>query len=88
MQQHMKILGHKAKDKVTGLEGVVESISFDLYGCVQAVIRPDTLDKDGKTREGHWLDVKRLTITSDKPIMDVPDFGKPEIGAADKPMRN
>lgn len=86
MQHHIKILGHKAKDKITGYEGVVESISFDLYGCVQAALRPE-LDKDGKFREGHWFDVKRLDILSKKPVMEVPDFSKLEIGAAEKPAR-
>jgi len=74
IKKNLDLLGLKAKDKVTSLSGVIESISFDLYGCIQAVIRPDTLDKDGKIQEGRWIDVARLKIINKKPVMDVPNF--------------
>ena len=35
---HLERLGQNATDRVTGLSGVVVSISFDLYGCVSALI--------------------------------------------------
>jgi hypothetical protein len=69
----MKLLGHRVKDTVTGLEGVVTSITFDLYGCVQAIVHPG-LDKDGKPRETLWFDVARLARISTHPVMDPPDF--------------
>ena len=34
---HLELLGQKVEDKVTGFRGVVTTISFDLYGCIQAV---------------------------------------------------
>jgi hypothetical protein len=37
---HLQMLGFNAKDRVTGFSGVVSSICFDLYGCVQAALRP------------------------------------------------
>ena len=40
MKQHMKLLGYRVKDVVTGLEGFAESICFDLYGCVQVLVKP------------------------------------------------
>ena len=86
MKNHIAWLGFKAKDRVTGYVGVVSSISFDLYGCVCAVLTPAT-DKDGKTGDGHWFDVKRLQKLGSKPVMEAPDFGLPEIGAAEKPIR-
>lgn len=88
MNEYMKMLGFKGKDRVTGFEGTVASISFDLYGCVQAALTPE-VGKDGKAGDGHWYDAKRIEITSKKPVMAAPDYatikkGK-EIGAAEKP---
>ena len=48
---HMKLLGHKVEDKVTGFKGVVSSLSFDLYGCVQAVVTP-AASEDGSLSNG------------------------------------
>ena len=31
MQQYMKFLGETVRDKITGVEGTVTSICFDLY---------------------------------------------------------
>jgi hypothetical protein len=73
MQEHLKLLGFKVKDVVSGLEGVVTSISFDLYGCVQAVVSRPT-NKDGEIPESRWFDTKRLVAISEVPVMDVPDF--------------
>jgi hypothetical protein len=87
MQKHMSLLGMHVKDQITNLDGVVESVCFDLYGCVQASVRRTGIDKDGKLYEGYWFDVKRLVVKSTKPVMAVPDFELPEIGAADKPTR-
>jgi len=47
VKKHLSLLGLKVKDKVTGYTGVVASIGFDLYGCVQAIVNPG-MDKDGK----------------------------------------
>ena len=88
-QKHLDLLGHKCEDKVTGLKGVVTSISFDLYGCVQAIINPG-LDNDGKQRDQHWHDIARIKITSKKPVMDQPNFEHGPVaegkkGPAEKP---
>jgi hypothetical protein len=89
IKKHLELLGLKVQDKVTGMKGVVSSIGFDLYGCVQAIVNPG-LGKDGKPTECHWYDVNRLKILSDKPVMDRPnfDFGpqaEGKQGAAEKP---
>lgn len=66
--KHLGLLGFKIEDKVTGLKGVVTSISFDLYGCIQALIVPTS----GNTAEVFapvWLDVARLKPKSKKPII-------------------
>ncbi len=42
VQEHLCKLGLKAEDMVTGFKGVVSTVSFDLYGCIQAVLTPPT----------------------------------------------
>lgn len=89
IQTHIDLLGMPCKDKVTGLTGVVTSIGFDLYGCVQAIVHPG-LDDNGKLKDTLWFDVARLEITSDTPVMERPDFDQGYIaegrkGPADKP---
>lgn len=67
------LLGLKVRDAVTGFEGVVTSISYDLYGCIQAIVSP-AMDKDGKPGDSRWFDTKRPVILNQQPVMDVPDF--------------
>lgn len=88
IKKHLEVLGRHAEDKVTGFKGVVESICFDLYGCVQAIVSPKA--KDGRKPEGRIFDVSRLKIKGE-PVMDRPlwDFtGRSDEfphGPADKP---
>ncbi len=91
IQNTVNLLGLRAKDKVTGFTGTVTSVSFDLYGCVQAVITPDATA--GKMEEAHWFDVGRLTDIGNR-TMDVPAFDARDAepqnydrGAAPKPRR-
>lgn len=76
----------KVEDRVTGFKGVVASISFDLYGCVQAVVNSG-VEKGGKLGEQGWFDVARLKVTSKDPVMERPDFDfDPDHGPAEKPL--
>lgn len=89
MQEPLNLLGLKVKDRITGIEAIVTSISFDLYGCIQAIINSG-LDKELKPRENYWFDIQRLEILSSERLMEVPafpakikDFRK---GPEDKPV--
>jgi len=73
MNEHMKLLGFKVRDVVTGFTGVVSSISFDLYGCVQAVVSP-AINEKGEIKEGRWFNTKRLEITEGTPVLVAPTF--------------
>jgi hypothetical protein len=89
IENHIKLLGLKVKDRVTGFRGVVTTISFDLYGCIQAVVHPG-LGKDKKLGDCQWFDVNRLAVESHVPVMDRPDFvsglqAEGKQGAAEKP---
>lgn len=89
IETHLSKLGKPCRDKVTGFKGVIASVSFDLYGCIQAIVNPG-MGKDGKLGEQCWFDITRLEVTSDKPVMDVPDFiaglhASGKKGPAEKP---
>lgn len=85
---HIELLGRTAKDRVTGFTGVIVTVSFDLFGCVQVVISPP-VDKDGKKVDDCWFDVNRLDLVGESRAMPVPDFAaKPQEhkhGPAAKP---
>lgn len=75
----------KVEDRVTGFKGVVASVSFDLYGCIQAVVNPG-MDKSGKLGDSNWFDVNRLKVISKSPVMPVPAFAlEEEKGPSEKP---
>lgn len=91
-KKHFGLLGKKVSDRITGQKGVVDSICFDLYGCVQATINPG-LDKDGKLINSHWFDVSRLKVEDETPVMEQLNFEFGEVaqglrGPASKPERH
>jgi hypothetical protein len=89
VEEHLRLLGLKAKDKVTGFTGIITCISFDLYGCIQAVITPQ-MNADGKKEEGLWHDISRLVVLDRNPVMDPPNYeyghqAEGKQGPAEKP---
>ena len=87
MQKYLDILGKKVRDRVTLAEGVVTSVSYDLYGCVQVVVDRGFSKEKPDERLTMWADFKRLEVLEAKPVMEQPVFGDPgvEAGPADKP---
>lgn len=64
-------------------------MSFDLYGCIQADVRPKDLKKEeGTPKPGYWLDVSRLEVVSKKPLMEQPDFEWGEVAKGEKGPAN
>jgi hypothetical protein len=57
----MENFGKKAKDKVTGFEGIITAKCLYMYGCSQYLLTPP-IDKDGKKRDGEWFDTGRIEI--------------------------
>jgi hypothetical protein len=78
VDSYIDLLGKGARDRVTGFAGRVTSVSFDLYGCVQAALTPP-IDKDGKRVDGIWLDVHRLDVSDDPRCMPVPAFATSSV---------
>lgn len=65
------LLGKKAEDCVTGITGVITSVTFDLFGCVQGLL---TTQIDG-SEKSFWYDICRLKVSvSDSPVLPVPNF--------------
>lgn len=75
------LLGKKVKDKVTGIEGIVTSVSIDLYGCQQGIVHPGVKD-DGALHDTHWYDINRLDVTEHNKVMECPLVN---TGPASKP---
>lgn len=92
VNENLFLLGKKAEDRVTGFTGVVVSISFDLYGCIQALLNPGMKkDKDQELGQQTWFDVGRLKILSEERVMDLPYYLNQQDttgqkGPADKPF--
>lgn len=59
IEKNLLLLGNKVKDKITNRTGLVENVSFDLYGCIQCSMAD--CDKDG-IFISHWYDVSRVEI--------------------------
>lgn len=55
-----KLLGKKAKDKITGFEGIIIGKCEYLFGCNQYGIAPPA--KDGETKSVCWFDEGRIEI--------------------------
>ena len=74
MEQYLDFLGTEVVDKVTNLKGVIGSVSFDLYGCVQVLLTP-AANEDGNLPGSVWFDINRVTkIRGKEPVMMRPSF--------------
>lgn len=73
IREAINLLGVPVQDRVTKMKGIVTSISFDLYGCIMAIVNPG-LTKEGTKIDVEWFDVKRLKVTSDRRVLPLPSF--------------
>ena len=88
VNEHIDLLGLQVRDAVTGFEGVVTSVSFDLYGCIQTVVQPKA--EGAEIKDARWFDVTRLEVINPTPVMQWPDFSAGYVaegrkGPAEKP---
>jgi len=91
IKKHLSMLGLEVKDKITGFTGVISSVSFDLYGCIQGLVSPP-VNKEGEMGTSIWYDLNRLKIINNKSVMDPPNFDYGSIaegkqGPAAKPAK-
>lgn len=88
VNSHIDLLGKTVKDRVTGFKGIVSSVSFDLYGCIQVAVTPPA-DEKGALPDGRWFDVNRVEVGAEARVMPVPPFAprpaEHNYGPAEKP---
>jgi hypothetical protein len=89
INEHLRLLGTRQRDVVTGLTGVVVSICFDINGCIMGALKPP-IDKDGKLQAAEWIDLQRLKV-SGEPVCEPFNFIEPPrlaiAGTAEKPAK-
>ena len=91
MTAAFSMLGLRKVDRITGFAGIVTSVSFDLYGCVAALLTAPVVDQ-AKDPEQRWFDIKRVDdpATGEARVMDAPKFalelGSEPGGISDKPI--
>lgn len=80
MKEHLNLLGRVVHDYVTGCDGVVEKVGFDLYGRIQVfVLLAHT--KGGVIEASYWCDISRIEAVSTMPVIPQPDFASiPVVG--------
>lgn len=62
-------LGTKAKDKITGFQGVITGRVQYLTGCDQYLIQPEC-GSDGKYPDSYWIDENRIDLV-DATVMEI-----------------
>jgi len=80
---HIEMLGFEVRDMVTGQTGIVTSVSFDLFGCMQCIITPKSVD--GKNGDAGWYDSNRLEIVSERRVMPLPMWDYSDNGIVKQP---
>ena len=72
----MENLGKKAKDKITGFEGIIIGKCKYLTGCDQYGLTPPAIDN--KTESTQWFDIDRVEIVG-------PGVSKEEVASESNP---
>jgi len=70
-------LGQKARDKISGFEGIAVARCEWISGCTRVTLQP-RVDKDGKLQEMQTFDEPGLEIIEDTPAINpTPNRGGP-----------
>jgi len=70
-------LGDRIKDRISGVTGIVTSVSDFLYGCRRLGLQPEG-HKDGKPAESFWIDEPQAILLKSQVV-------KPAVVSADAP---
>jgi len=55
-------IGDRVSHKINGFTGIVTGRTEYINGCVQFLVAPEKLDKDGKVMEGQWIDEQNVVL--------------------------
>ena len=82
-------LGDRVTDRVTTFSGLVTGRIEYINGCRQFLVKPESLDKDGKIMDGVWIDEQHLTVVA-KAILPDPfaDTPEPKRGGPERAERD
>lgn len=80
----MDYLGWRVRDPITLVEGPVVSVSYDLNGCIMALVDRGYA-ADGKKQDSLWTDTKRLVKIGNGPLLSQPVFGPQVPGGREMP---
>ncbi len=69
-------LGDVAKDKITGLKGVIVAITEWLYACRRITIQPQNLGKDGQPLDTYTCDEPQVELVKKAGFKVVPEEDK------------
>jgi quinol monooxygenase YgiN len=67
-------LGSEAKDRITGLEGVITGIVIHLNGCIRYNITSKKRTVEGKMIED-WVDEQQIILLKEPPKVKAPKEG-------------
>lgn len=87
MAENLK-LGDRVRHRINGFTGIVTGLTSYLQQCRQVLVTPESLDKEGKIKEGHWYDEPWLDLVErgvHAPKAAVEAAGKRRSGAPDRP---
>lgn len=70
-------LGDRARDRITGFEGVVTGTCRYLTGCDQLLLAPQS--RDGDFKESHWFDRDRCVV------VEAAVFKPTDVSSAERP---
>lgn len=70
-------LGDKARDSITGYEGIVVARCEWLNGCVRSTLQPARLLKDGSVPKMETFDETQLLLVEPTTSIQAPDAEKP-----------
>ena len=62
MSEFIFKLGAKAKDKITGFDGIIIGRADHITGCNTYGLKPK-INKDGEIKEAEWFDEGMIVIT-------------------------
>lgn len=82
------VMGAKARDSVTGFEGIITSKTEWLNGCVRVCLTPP-VDSEGKLPSSEWFDIEQTqAISEDTPARKLYLTRTATGGPRDNPTRN
>lgn len=72
-------VGERAKDSISGFEGIIFGITEYLHGCRHILLKPDSLGKEGKPAEGVWFDEPQCERVEAETLERSGDTGGPSL---------